>query len=102
MAVDLVNANQTPDPTGRPVEQVTIVAHEHAEAPRVNVIGTGISAINMRLTLSIIDGWIMRRERHFVCVRDAHGVIASRRDGALREAHRRAGLVTPDGMPLVW
>jgi N-acetylglucosaminyldiphosphoundecaprenol N-acetyl-beta-D-mannosaminyltransferase len=102
MAIDPVGANQSPDPTGRPLEQENGVAHGPAETPRVNVIGTGISAINMPMALSIIDDWIARRDRSFICVRDAHGVVASRRDPALRAAHRHAGLVTPDGMPLVW
>jgi N-acetylglucosaminyldiphosphoundecaprenol N-acetyl-beta-D-mannosaminyltransferase len=102
MAIDLVGADQSSDPTRRSVGQQPVLIHEHMEAPRVNVIGTGISAVSMRLALSIIDGWIVRRERRFVCVRDAHGVVAGRRDGALRAAHCRAGLVTPDGMPLVW
>jgi N-acetylglucosaminyldiphosphoundecaprenol N-acetyl-beta-D-mannosaminyltransferase len=69
---------------------------------RVNVIGTGISAIDMAAALEITDAWIAAGERHFACVRDAHGVVAARRHSGLREAHRRAGLVTPDGMPLVW
>jgi N-acetylglucosaminyldiphosphoundecaprenol N-acetyl-beta-D-mannosaminyltransferase len=101
MAVDRAGANQSPDPTRRSVEQEPVLAREHAEA-RVNVIGTEISAINIPMALSIIDDWIARRDRKFICVRDAHGVVASRRDRALRAAHRRAGLVTPDGMPLVW
>jgi N-acetylglucosaminyldiphosphoundecaprenol N-acetyl-beta-D-mannosaminyltransferase len=102
MAIDRLGANQSPDPTGRPLEPETGVAHGPAEASRVNVIGTGISAINMPMTLSIIDDWIARQDRKFICVRDAHGIVASRRDPALRAAHRHAGLVTPDGMPLVW
>jgi N-acetylglucosaminyldiphosphoundecaprenol N-acetyl-beta-D-mannosaminyltransferase len=31
-----------------------------------------------------------------------HGVMESRRDVRLQEIHNAAGLVTPDGMPLVW
>src|SRR3984893_14962426 len=73
-----------------------------AEAPRVNVIGTGVSTINLPMALSIVDDRIACRDRKFICVRDAHGVVASRRDRALRAAHHHVGLVTPDGMPLVW
>ena len=32
----------------------------------------------------------------------AHGVMESRRDERLRRIHNNAGLVVPDGMPLVW
>lgn len=69
---------------------------------RVNILGVGVSAINMPMALEIIEGWIERREPHYVCVTGVHGVIESQRDETLRRIHNRAGLVTPDGMPLVW
>ena len=81
---------------------------EHAIVPgdkaidRVNVLGVGVSAINMTQALQTIDGWIERRERHYICVTGVHGVMESQRDETLREIHNDAGLVTPDGMPLVW
>jgi UDP-N-acetyl-D-mannosaminuronic acid transferase (WecB/TagA/CpsF family) len=31
-----------------------------------------------------------------------HGLMESRRDQRLRRVHNEAGMVTPDGMPLVW
>jgi N-acetylglucosaminyldiphosphoundecaprenol N-acetyl-beta-D-mannosaminyltransferase len=52
--------------------------------------------------LATIDGWIARREHRYVCVSGVHGVMESQRDEALRRIHNIAGLVTPDGMPLVW
>jgi len=69
---------------------------------RVNVLGVGVSAINMAMALEIIEGWIARREHHYVCVTGVHGVMESQRDRRLRRIHNQAGLVTPDGMPLVW
>jgi N-acetylglucosaminyldiphosphoundecaprenol N-acetyl-beta-D-mannosaminyltransferase len=56
----------------------------------------------MASALATIDGWIARREHHYVCVSGVHGVMESQRDEALRRIHNAAGLVTPDGMPLVW
>ena len=70
--------------------------------PRVNVLGVGVSALTMDRTLRVIDGWIARGEHHYVCVTGVHGVMESQRDAALRGIHNAAGLVTPDGMPLVW
>ncbi|MBC7226450.1 MAG: WecB/TagA/CpsF family glycosyltransferase [Thermoflexales bacterium] len=70
--------------------------------PRVNILGVGISAINMEMALTVIEGWIERREPHYVCVTGVHGVMESQRDEGLRRIHNQAGLVTPDGMPLVW
>jgi len=73
------------------------------QAPeRVNVLGVGVSAITMAQALTIIDEWIARREAHYVCVTGVHGVMESHRDSSLRQIHNAAGLVTPDGMPLVW
>lgn len=69
---------------------------------RANILGVGVSAINMDMALETIDGWCRSREAQYVCVRDAHGVILSQRDKMLRQIHNSAGLVTPDGMPLVW
>jgi len=70
--------------------------------PRVNVLGVGISAINMEQALAIIDDWIARRDPHYVCVSTVHGVMECQRDEAVRRALNSSGLTTPDGMPLVW
>jgi N-acetylglucosaminyldiphosphoundecaprenol N-acetyl-beta-D-mannosaminyltransferase len=69
---------------------------------RINILGVRVSAINMAQTLSIIDGWIARRQQHYVCITGVHGIMESQRDAGLRRIHNEAGLVTPDGMPLVW
>ena len=70
--------------------------------PRVNILGVAVSAINMAQALEIIEQWISRREQHYVCVTGVHGVMESQRDEQLKQIHNRAGMVTPDGMPLVW
>jgi N-acetylglucosaminyldiphosphoundecaprenol N-acetyl-beta-D-mannosaminyltransferase len=49
-----------------------------------------------------MDGWVHRREPHYVCVTGVHGVMECQRDPELCRIHNAAGLVTPDGMPLVW
>ncbi len=69
---------------------------------RANILGVGVSALNMPLALDIIAGWIERGERHYVCVANVHVIMECVRDLALRAQVNRAGLVTPDGMPLVW
>ncbi len=56
----------------------------------------------MDQALARIEGWMDRREQHYVCVTGVHGIMESQRDTALRAIHNGAGLVTPDGMPLVW
>jgi N-acetylglucosaminyldiphosphoundecaprenol N-acetyl-beta-D-mannosaminyltransferase len=68
----------------------------------VNILGVHVSAINMDQALETITDWLARREPHYVCVTGAHGILESRREKGLRRIHNNAGLVTPDGMSLVW
>jgi N-acetylglucosaminyldiphosphoundecaprenol N-acetyl-beta-D-mannosaminyltransferase len=69
---------------------------------RVNILGVGVSAITMADALAAIDRWIATRAAQYVCVTGVHGVMESQADPLLRDIHNRAGLVTPDGMPMVW
>jgi N-acetylglucosaminyldiphosphoundecaprenol N-acetyl-beta-D-mannosaminyltransferase len=69
---------------------------------RVNILGVGVSAINMEMAVAMFDTWIARRAQQYVCVTGVHGVIESQDDPALRAVLCDSGLTTPDGMPLVW
>jgi N-acetylglucosaminyldiphosphoundecaprenol N-acetyl-beta-D-mannosaminyltransferase len=69
---------------------------------RVDVLGVGVSAINMDSAVATISGWIENGERHYVCVTGVHGVMEAQRDASLRAVHNESGLTTPDGMPMVW
>jgi N-acetylglucosaminyldiphosphoundecaprenol N-acetyl-beta-D-mannosaminyltransferase len=70
--------------------------------PRVDVLGVGVSAINLPQAVETIGAWISGGEREYVCVTGVHGVMESQRDPALRDIHNQSGMTTPDGMPLVW
>lgn len=67
-----------------------------------NILGVGVSAINMNTAVAKISQWIAQDSRQYVCVSNVHTVMECRRDRRLRAIHNRAGMVTPDGMPLVW
>jgi N-acetylglucosaminyldiphosphoundecaprenol N-acetyl-beta-D-mannosaminyltransferase len=71
-------------------------------AGRVGVLGVGVCPVSIPVVLDIVDGWIRSRQPHYVCVTGVHGVMESHRDPELRQIHNEAGLVVPDGMPLVW
>jgi N-acetylglucosaminyldiphosphoundecaprenol N-acetyl-beta-D-mannosaminyltransferase len=74
-----------------------------ARAPaRVDVLGVGISAVDMPQAVAEIARWVREREQHYVCVTGVHGVMESQRDPELRRIHNASGLTTPDGMPMVW
>jgi len=70
--------------------------------PRVNILGVGISAINMAMALETIERWIIEQSPHYVCVTPVHSVMDCQRDLELRRIQNASGLSTPDGMPLVW
>ena len=69
---------------------------------RVNILGVGISAVNMDIALERIEKWIARQESHYVCVAPVHSVMECQRDPGLRRILNTSGMTTPDGMPLVW
>jgi N-acetylglucosaminyldiphosphoundecaprenol N-acetyl-beta-D-mannosaminyltransferase len=71
---------------------------------QVFVLGVGVSAITLDSAVQFIESWILRRPRraNYVCITGVHGIVESRHDRRLRDIHNEAGLVTPDGMPLVF
>jgi len=69
---------------------------------RVDVLGVGVSAINMDMALAEVTRWVEHGAHHYVCVTGVHGVMESQRDAELMRIHNESGLTTPDGMPMVW
>jgi len=69
---------------------------------RVNILGVGISPIDIAEAIHRIDRRIAQREKHYVCVTPVHSVMLCHDDPALRKIFNASGLTTPDGMPLVW
>jgi N-acetylglucosaminyldiphosphoundecaprenol N-acetyl-beta-D-mannosaminyltransferase len=71
-------------------------------AQRVDILGVKVDALTLTGAVDTMADWISRREPNYVCVTGVHGVMESQRDPDLRGIHNQAGMVTPDGMPLVW
>lgn len=72
------------------------------QSDRANLLGVGISAINMDQALETIQAWITRREPHYVCVTPAHSIMDCYNNPELRLIFNQSGLTTPDGMSIVW
>ncbi|MFM7103479.1 MAG: WecB/TagA/CpsF family glycosyltransferase [Verrucomicrobiota bacterium] len=70
--------------------------------PRVNVLGVGISVLNLETAVAVLAGAVRAGRRGYVCVTGVHGVMESQSDEALRRIHNASLLTTPDGMPMVW
>lgn len=71
-------------------------------SPQDLILGTPVNALTLDGLLETVDRWVQNRERHYVCTLDVHALIEGLRAPDVQEIYRRASLVTPDGMPLVW
>lgn len=78
------------------------VIREESAGAGLEIAGVKVSPVDMDEAVATIERWIETRDRNYVCIRDAHGIVRCQTDDDLREIHRKAGLVTPDGMPVVW
>jgi len=67
----------------------------------ITILGIKIHITNLRHSIQTIIKWIEKKESHYVCVRDIHGIVLSQKDSFLRKIHHKSGLTVPDGMPLV-
>jgi N-acetylglucosaminyldiphosphoundecaprenol N-acetyl-beta-D-mannosaminyltransferase len=66
------------------------------------ILGVPISLVDLKTAVAAILRWTQNREANYVCERDVHGLMISLRDPAMMDIHRAAGMVAPDGMPVVW
>ena len=69
---------------------------------RVNVLGVGISPINLRLAEELVFEAIHSGRQGYVGVTGVHGVSEAYSDKKFRDILNNAYLNTPDGMPMVW
>jgi len=69
---------------------------------RVNVLGVGISVLNLKTALDAIADAIRSRRKGYICVTGVHGVMEAQSDDNFRRILNGAFLCTPDGMPMVW
>lgn len=73
-----------------------------SQVPRVNVLGVGISVLNLPRALEQLTDAVRANRKGYVCVSGVHGVMEAQNDPALRRILNGALLNTPDGMPMVW
>jgi N-acetylglucosaminyldiphosphoundecaprenol N-acetyl-beta-D-mannosaminyltransferase len=69
---------------------------------RVNVLGVGVSVLNLPAAVDQIAGAVRSRRKGYICVTGVHGVMEAQSDASFRAILNKAFLCTPDGMPMVW
>jgi N-acetylglucosaminyldiphosphoundecaprenol N-acetyl-beta-D-mannosaminyltransferase len=72
------------------------------EQGRVNILGVGVSALNMQQAIHQTELLLDRGEQGYICVTGVHGIMEAQTDQKLRDILNRSFLTTPDGMPTVW
>jgi len=73
-----------------------------AEIPRANVLGVGISAVDLEEAAGLFRKALADGLRGYVCVTGVHGVMEAHKDPGLRRILNSSLLSTPDGVPMVW
>ena len=68
----------------------------------LNILGVRVSAISFDMAIAFVERAIARRERTYISACPVSTVLACLDSPVARRAVNRAGLVTPDGMPMVW
>jgi N-acetylglucosaminyldiphosphoundecaprenol N-acetyl-beta-D-mannosaminyltransferase len=74
----------------------------HRSLLRANVLGVGISALDLDAAVEVVAKALDCKTKGYVCATGVHGVSEAQRDPAFRQILNQAFLNTPDGMPMVW
>lgn len=67
-----------------------------------NILGVRIHEVTLAKTIGVMSDWIEKKQKDYIVLTGAHGIIEMQDDDQLKDINNRAGLVTPDGMPEVW
>ncbi len=70
--------------------------------PRVNILGVGISALNLKTALEESGLLLDQGGTGYICVTGVHGIMEAQHDERFRHILNGSFLATPDGMPTVW
>lgn len=70
--------------------------------PRYNVLGVGISALNLATARDAVLAGLAERNKGYISTVDARVVNLAAGNPALRARLNASYLTTPDGMPLAW
>lgn len=75
---------------------------ESVRQDNVDVIGTPVTALSFDQQMTTILSWAKSRLSKIVLVANVHMLVEGVKDSTFATILKRADLVTPDGMPLVW
>ncbi len=68
----------------------------------ISLLGVNISRVDPALAVKQILEWVRQDHKTYVCVAPVSTLVDAKRDPKYLQAVNKAGMVTPDGMPVVW
>src|ERR1700682_6700944 len=72
-------------------------------APSFSLLGVRVDAVQIPDAVRRMEEWIARRDGcRYIAVAGMHGVTEAQHDAGFKTILNSAGMVVPDGMPLVW
>ena len=72
----------------------------HDQLETYNILGVPITVTTPIKAAQTIEGWARDNIGRFVCILDVASLMAIIDDPAIRDLHRAAAMITPDGMPI--
>ena len=74
-----------------------------ARTSQFHLLGVRVDAVQIADVIQQVEEWIERREGcRYIAVTGMHGVTEAQHDPTFKEILNAAGMVVPDGYPLVW
>src|SRR6266852_9818499 len=71
--------------------------------PSYRQVGVRVNAVQIPEVIAIVEEWIANRGKaQYIAVAGMHGMAEAQEDPEFKVILNHAGLVVPDGMPLVW
>jgi N-acetylglucosaminyldiphosphoundecaprenol N-acetyl-beta-D-mannosaminyltransferase len=68
----------------------------------ISLLGVNVSRVNLVLAVRQICEWVGQKQRTYVCVAPVSTLVDAQRNPKYMQVLNAAGMVTPDGMPVVW
>ncbi len=68
----------------------------------ISLLGVKVSRVNLQSACRQILQWVSERNSTYVCIAPVSTLVDANRDPNYAKVINAAGMVTPDGMPVVW
>jgi len=67
-----------------------------------DILGVKVSVVDLQRACSFIEECIQRRRKTYICIAPVSTIVDCQKSSEYLKIINEAGMVTPDGMPLVW